>query len=273
MGSNVKRAGGGDLGKAEDKLHNLNEMLRSELAQAAVDAAGIVDPTPISDVVGAGMSLARGDLVGAGLSLISIIPYAGDAIGKTAKGARAAKRMNDLHRRISAAMSKVTKLRAARMQAAALERARRMKAAAAEFAKRETCPTCKISRQWDNRFGTKSPKEGWSGERANSMWPAKGDTPERRKLLEATGGKGIEFKDGYPDFSPYATQRVQIDMKGNYTSDFTQANQAANLGNTPKGYTWHHHQDGVTMELVPTDIHRAVTPHTGGHSIVKDSNF
>lgn len=32
---------------------------------------------------------------------------------------------------------------------------------------------------------------------------------------------------------------------------------------TPEGYTWHHHQDEKTMQLVPADIHRK-TGHTGG---------
>ena len=75
--------------------------------QTAVDIAGIADPTPISDVVGAGMSLYTGDFIGAGLSLISIVPYAGDALGKTAKGARAAKKINDLRKRIEAAIAAV----------------------------------------------------------------------------------------------------------------------------------------------------------------------
>ncbi|MFP3340524.1 hypothetical protein R0J91_21270, partial [Micrococcus sp. SIMBA_131] len=57
-----------------------------DLAQAAADAAGIVDPTPISDAIGAGISIMRGDWLGAGLSLVSMIPYVGDAVGKTGKG-------------------------------------------------------------------------------------------------------------------------------------------------------------------------------------------
>ncbi|XXU49625.1 HNH endonuclease [Sorangium sp. So ce1014] len=31
----------------------------------------------------------------------------------------------------------------------------------------------------------------------------------------------------------------------------------------PEGYTWHHHQDGTTMQLVSSNIHR-MTGHTGG---------
>ncbi|MFD3511050.1 HNH endonuclease [Nocardia sp. NPDC058666] len=36
----------------------------------------------------------------------------------------------------------------------------------------------------------------------------------------------------------------------------------------PRGYTWHHHEDGVTMQLVPNGIHDAVR-HAGGVAIQK----
>ena len=37
-------------------------------------------------------------------------------------------------------------------------------------------------------------------------------------------------------------------------------------GNTPSGYTWHHHQDAGVLELVDESIH-AKTSHIGGYSI------
>lgn len=49
-----------------------------DLAQMALDIAGIVDPTPISDGVSGVMSLFRGDWLGAGISVASMIPYVGD---------------------------------------------------------------------------------------------------------------------------------------------------------------------------------------------------
>jgi hypothetical protein len=36
------------------------------------------------------------------------------------------------------------------------------------------------------------------------------------------------------------------------------------LSEPPEGYTWHHHQDGTTMQLVPRDIH-GLTGHTKAH--------
>jgi hypothetical protein len=46
-------------------------------------------------------------------------------------------------------------------------------------------------------------------------------------------------------------------------SDFALANDAAGFDRTPKGYTWHHVEDGRTMELVPSDRHGTVR-HSGG---------
>ncbi|WP_445662062.1 HNH endonuclease [Bacillus sp. FSL R9-9481] len=37
-------------------------------------------------------------------------------------------------------------------------------------------------------------------------------------------------------------------------------------GKNPKGYTWHHHQEPGTMQLVDTNIHQK-TGHTGGRAL------
>jgi hypothetical protein len=79
---------------------------------------------------------------------------------------------------------------------------------------------------------------------------------------------GVPFDaDGYPDFRAAGVVKVEvrIEYTGSRTRDFAAANKAAGLRETPKGMTWHHHQDGTTMQLVPTDIH-ARTGHTGGFS-------
>lgn len=75
---------------------------------------------------------------------------------------------------------------------------------------------------------------------------------------------GIPFDaQGYPDFSGVTTKTVTIDQTGTRGGDFAAANKAAGYDSTPEGMTWHHHQDGTTMQLVPRDIH-AQTGHTGG---------
>jgi hypothetical protein len=80
---------------------------------------------------------------------------------------------------------------------------------------------------------------------------------------------GVPFdKDGFPDFrAAGAVQKeVRITYTGTRTGDYAAANKAAGLESTPKGMTWHHHQDGATMQLIRTDIH-AKTGHTGGFTL------
>jgi hypothetical protein len=47
------------------------------------------------------MSAARGDWFDAGMSLVSMLPYAGDAVGKTANGAKLMARVANLRKRIA----------------------------------------------------------------------------------------------------------------------------------------------------------------------------
>lgn len=97
---------------------------------------------------------------------------------------------------------------------------------------------------------------------------------------------GVPFNtDGYPIFDQYATKTVKFDfpslegkaagkcLTGNCTSDFKLANQAAGLASTPPGYTWHHCQDMMTMQLVPQDVHSVVfggVAHAGGESALAE---
>lgn len=107
-------------------------------------------------------------------------------------------------------------------------------------------------------------RKPYNSEYANSTY-----TFEEGTELQAKYPEGVQFDaEGYPDFSSYATEIVEIDMKGNHTTDYQQANEAAGLDRTPEGFTWHHHQDGKTMLLVPSDIHSAVR-HTGGVSTIR----
>lgn len=82
-----------ELARVETELAAAEEELLVLMADAALDVAGIVDPTPISDGLAAVRDLSRGDYVGAGLSAISMIPWLGDAIAKPLKGTRLAKRV------------------------------------------------------------------------------------------------------------------------------------------------------------------------------------
>ena len=82
---------------------------------------------------------------------------------------------------------------------------------------------------------------------------------------------GVPFDaDGYPDFraAGVVKHEVKIKMTGG-PKDRLEANRVAGLTTEPKGFTWHHHQDGTTMQLVPKDIHEK-TGHTGGAAIIRN---
>jgi hypothetical protein len=89
------------------------------------------------------------------------------------------------------------------------------------------------------------------------------------KLAGKTHDSGVPFnKNGFPDFTQWVKKEVQIEPTGDRRADEALANIAANLKETPKDFTWHHHEDGKTMQLLPKDIHNK-TGHTGGYAILK----
>ena len=133
----------------------------------------------------------------------------------------------------------------------------------------------------------------WSGMEGNSIW--KSTHPD---VIAVTGGKGVRFRNGYPDFSEHSVGQVNIGQTGAAT-DFAEADIrfaegiAKGSRSPPAGYTkadfmrngeaiaagteryrraagltWHHHQGGSRMLLVPTKLHANV-PHTGGASAAR----
>jgi RHS repeat-associated protein len=78
---------------------------------------------------------------------------------------------------------------------------------------------------------------------------------------------GVPFTEsGFPDFSRYAVRTVKVKGLTGTAGDAALADKAAGLARTPAGYTWHHVEDGVTMELVPRELNSAVG-HTGGAAV------
>jgi hypothetical protein len=108
------------------------------------------------------------------------------------------------------------------------------------------------------------------------------------------GKNGIPYHNGYPNFSELALPGGEINllpgkkvvvngveqdvaMVGKM-SDFEMADALAAQQTGMKdattfsewrlnrGYTWHHRENGVTMQLVPTELHASI-PHIGGASL------
>ena len=79
------------LAEIEAEQERLEGELKETLRGLLLHLAGVADPTPLSDAVGGINSLLTGDLPGAGLSVVSMVPYVGDAIAKPGKGLKAIK--------------------------------------------------------------------------------------------------------------------------------------------------------------------------------------
>jgi|GEM_PF-6440657 len=104
--------------EAHREIENCQRELKELGLQAALDVAGVIDPTPTSDLLSAANSIRRKDYIGAGLTLLGVVPYLGDAIGKTAKGALIASRVAKLKSRLESA------LRALKVAEAAIQKAK-----------------------------------------------------------------------------------------------------------------------------------------------------
>jgi RHS repeat-associated protein len=98
-----------------------------------------------------------------------------------------------------------------------------------------------------------------------------GRLPINSGYAGGTHPTGVPFTAaGFPDFSSYAVAEVRVTgLTGNNTKDAALANQATGLPKTPAGYTWHHVEDGKTMQLVPTSVHQPVG-HTGGAAVIRN---
>jgi DNase/tRNase domain of colicin-like bacteriocin len=97
-----------------------------------------------------------------------------------------------------------------------------------------------------------------------------------------SGFKVFIKENGFPDFTPFSKKNVQIKaMTGGQYADFLKANKKAGFGNTHdahlkfnngefKDYTWHHHEDTKTMQLVPKALNNPKNEgltHTGGAAV------
>ena len=76
-------------------------------------------------------------------------------------------------------------------------------------------------------------------------------------------GNTIKYVDGFPDFKSAGFVDQEVRLKDGFD---TRPRDFAKAGDAGEGNTWHHHQDGHTLQSVDTAIHRRFT-HRGGISI------
>lgn len=95
-----------------------------------------------------------------------------------------------------------------------------------------------------------------------------------------TGNRPIAFQNGYIDLSPYSVANYRFNNLTGLNSDFSLADaqlardlqlnspNAAAVWRSQNQLTWHHYQDGQTLQLVPTVLNDI--PHVGGASILRE---
>ena len=243
-----------------------------ELALDASLAAGGALPPPFGtavDVISLGKSIFTGDWGGALLDAVGFIPLAGDA----AKAGKIANKLNDLRRALDTAMAGLNRSFQRTREIAAKywdDIAKKNRAAYDDAIQKCTTQACRQEAALlKGPQYTNTPKDGpngkWQGERGDGTWvPSDGSPP-------------VKYKNGFPDYSPFSKGDVDIPMRGDRTKDSDNADKAMRekLGDPhwerPRDYTWHHHENGTTMQLIPKSIHAtgegATTPHMGGAAL------
>ena len=127
--------------------------------------------------------------------------------------------------------------------------------------------------------GNPSDNGTWTGERGESIFVS--EDPRVKDILKEHNVKGVEYKNGMPDFSPFAVGEVKLEnMTDHRPTNFSEADaKLAEKWSTAdkiytkedieawrkeNRYTWHELNDVETIQLVPTDINRPIFRHFGG---------
>ncbi len=83
-------------------------------------------------------------------------------------------------------------------------------------------------------------------------------------------GNTIKYVDGFPDFKSAGFVDQEVRLKDGFdtrSKDFSRADKLAEKPKAPDA-TWHHHEDGETLQEIKTRIHARFT-HRGGFSLRK----
>ncbi|MGH6613466.1 HNH endonuclease [Sphingomonas sp.] len=113
----------------------------------------------------------------------------------------------------------------------------------------------------------------WRNAPNPDKWRAQGGTVTPRRgggvTYENANGVKVNYNSrGYPDFKPHAVDQTKLpggfqNRPDDFRAANTQTGRSQYGSKSPPNQTWHHHEDGTTMQLVPRDIHNQFT-HAGG---------
>jgi hypothetical protein len=301
-----------DYKRAQAELAELEASYKEFAANAGLAAAGWAPPPwgTAADLVSLGKSLFKADWGGALFDAIGVIPIAGDA----AKAGKLGKRLQALEAALDAAKIKLARHAANLITARKAAAKKYWRKIVSEGRKRfdEAIKGCVTQACKNEKVGLigehykQTPVDGpGKGEWKNGL---RGDGdfvphPESKLGQELkrfsdsalnTSGKKLDripYRDGFPDYTDFVVPagagkkaEVEIFQAGN-KDDFSAADEALRkaTGKTRADLemelgtklTWHHKEDGVTMQLVPTKLHGASSGsgHSGGTSLNKQEEF
>lgn len=254
------------------------------------DITGIFDPTPISDGASTVIRVAKGDWWGALFSAVSIVPYVGDAIGKSKllarygpDGLKLGKALTNYFGKSAKALQEsLAEMKGVKEAIAARKRALE-KVREAMKKKREKV-NCKECNKVPNGRMPRNGKNGnWVDEAGNKIdQPSSGNGffkfNEQKTLPDGTKVDGIEYKDGFPDFDKYVVGgRNDISVvTGDAATDARTLLKEKGIGAPdPDTYVLNHFEDG-TVGYVPRSVHDTVeggVAHVGGASMIDSELF
>lgn len=276
-------------------------MSNLEYLTIAVDIAGIFDPTFFVDAGGTVLSLVQRDFIGAGLSAVSMVPYGGDALAKTAKIGKVAPKTA---RAIEAYLTAVDNLaragrtalkdagftleQVAAARKKALERVQKVMLDA-----RNKVPGCKDCEKLIDVDGTSRrmimPANGRRGQwkTPDGKQPTDGngtfEFTNERTLPDGRTVKSIEYRNGAPNFDDFVEgQKHELwEVNGSAAVDGEELKRMMRETDpnweapNPKDFVLHHFEDGQ-VGYVPREIHDTLSQgasHTGGNSMTNNQLF
>lgn len=252
-----------------------------EFALDAGLAAGGALPPPFgtaADVASLGRSLSKGDWWGAMFDVIGFVPLLGDAV----KGGRVLNKLSDLGRAVDELAAG-----AAKMFTKTEDTAKAFWASKKNMpAYRDALKACdgttkcldKAALAKGQQYGS-TPKSGAAGQwnppngRGDGEWvPAPGSD-----LADAIKPKtSITYENGFPQFGDFSGGSVKIPLSGNSDNDLKLADEMFRKQlkdpdwTRPAGTTWHHVEDGTTLQLVPSAVNGNAR-HAGGAALFGDT--
>jgi hypothetical protein len=303
-----------DYLKAKEELAALESSYKELAADGALAAAGWAPPPwgTAADLASLGKSLFKGDWGGALFDAIGLIPIAGDAAkaGKMGKRVKQIEAAIDVAKtKLTRQLANVINGRRAAAKKYWDDIVTKGRKQYDEAIKKCSTQECKdkaatlIGKHYERTpVGGKGKGEWVDGYRGDGKYRPDPNSDLGQELADFSKNKklnpsgkpidGIEYRNGFPDFGELTVPagagkkaQVEIIQAGNHTSDYKAADEAlqAATGKTQAmlekelgtPLTWHHKEDGVTMQLVPQYVHGGSngSGHAGGASLTSKEEF